>query len=301
MIQSAYLAKKDLLEPLLQELADPQAIIKDQLVLSTKPYKKLFFVQNAWPTVETIPISSIQDGIRKLKQLYPFWAFYSTGFHRRGELILDGLRKIKQEPVDYLSPLPKHKVGGFTLLDQDTILACKNPLSYYPHGEVLLKEDKHPPSRAYLKIIEALHLVQKYPTKEQKCLELGASPGSWTYILAQICGSVIACDRSELDPKLSVFKNITFIKGDAFKLTPDKVGPIDWLFSDIICYPEKLLSFIQEWIKSGFCKNFICTIKFQGPIDLEIVKKFEQIENSFILHLYHNKHELTFFLLNSSF
>lgn len=298
MFKSAYIAKDGLIDPLLKELNDPQALVKDHLILSLKPYKPLFFMQNGWQDPITLNIVSIQDGINKLKAMYPFWAFYSTGFTRRGELIQQGLRKIKKESVPFTAPLPKHKIGGFTLLDNNTLLASKTTTSFYPHGEVYLEETKIPPSRAYLKLMEALHLSQKFPQQNEKCLELGASPGSWTYVLASLGPKVIACDRAPLDPKVMSFKNIEFIQGDAFKLTPDKVGPIDWLFSDIICYPEKLLDFIKTWIQSGMCKNFVCTIKFQGEIDLDAAKEFELIDGSKVIHLFNNKHELTFIKLS---
>lgn len=294
MFQSAYIAKDGLLSFLLKELDDKQAVVKNLLVLSKKPYRPLFFMQCGWIDPVEIPFTSINDAIKKLKALSPFFAFYSTCCHRRGELILDGLRKIKDVKVPYTSPLPKYPYGGFTLLDENTLFAAKTTTSYYPHGIVPLEEDKTPPSRAYLKLLEALHLTQRFPQTGQKCLEIGASPGSWTYFLAKMGLHVIACDRSELEPIVMQAGSIEFIKGDAFKLTPDKIGPIDWLFSDIICYPEKLYEYVLLWIESKLCPNMICTIKFKGEIDLEIAKKFQSIPNSMVLHLYHNKHELTF-------
>ncbi len=300
MYRSAYIAKEGLIEPLLKELNEPKAKVFDHLVLSFNPFTPLFFMQNGWIDPVKISIQSIQDGIDQLKKLYPLWAFYPIEHLRRGELIAQGLRKIKKEPVPFTSPLPKHRPGGYTLLDQNTLFAAKTTTSFYPNGIVNLQETKAPPSRAYLKLMEALHLIQKFPQPNEKCLELGASPGSWTYVLADLGADVIACDRSPLDIKLNRFKNIKFIQGDAFKLTPDKIGPIDWLISDIICYPEKLLQFIQTWLHSGLCKNFICTIKFQGEIDLSIVKEFKKIEQSKVIHLFHNKHELTFIRVSSS-
>ena len=298
MYQSAYIAKEGLESYLLKELNDKEASVKNALILSKKPYRPLFFMQCGWIDPVVIPFVSINDAIRKLKALSPFFAFYPINFHRRGELIQEGLRKIKTQKISYDAPLPKYVYGGFTLLDEQTLFAAKTTTSYYPHGIVPLLEDKTPPSRAYLKLLEALHLTQRFPKAGEKCLEIGASPGSWTYFLAKMGLDVMACDRSELDPKVMQAGNIQFIKGDAFKLTPDKVGSIDWLFSDIICYPEKLLEYVQVWIDSKLCPNIICTIKFQGEIDLEIARKFQAIPKSQVMHLYHNKHELTFTYFN---
>jgi 23S rRNA (cytidine2498-2'-O)-methyltransferase len=298
-IQSAYLAKDGLLDLLLQELGDSEAVVLENLVLSTKPYKKLFFVQNAWMNPQLLTINSIKDGARQLRALAPYWAFYPTKLFRRGELILSELPKRKSAALKVLDPLPKLPLGSFTLLDETTILASTHCSSLFANGVIQFEETKFPPSRAYLKLYEILTLIQKSPQKNEVCLEIGAAPGSWTWFLAQHSKKVIACDRAPLDSKITqINPNIEFIQGDAFKLTPDTVGPIDWLFSDIICYPEKLLDYIKLWMNHKACKNFVCTLKFQGAIDFAIVKEFEKIDGSHVVHLYHNKHELTWFKLS---
>ena len=43
-------------------------------------------------------------------------------------------------------------------------------------------------------------------------------------------------------------------------------------------------------------KNFVCTIKFQGETDHEAAAAFAAIPGAQVLHLHHNKHELTFML-----
>ena len=48
-------------------------------------------------------------------------------------------------------------------------------------------EDKHSPSsRAYLKLWETFTRFQEYPKEGDKCLELGAAPGGWTWVLANL-------------------------------------------------------------------------------------------------------------------
>jgi 23S rRNA (cytidine2498-2'-O)-methyltransferase len=48
---------------------------------------------------------------------------------------------------------------------------------------------------------------------------------------------------------------------------------------------------------SGRVRNFVCTIKFQGETDHETARRFAQIPGSRVMHLHHNKHELTWFKL----
>ena len=69
--------------------------------------------------------------------------------------------------------------------------------------------------------------------------------------------------------------------------------PFDWIFSDVICYPERLLEWVTRWIASEKCSNFIVTLKFQGTEHYGVIPKFAALHGSHILHLSSNKHELT--------
>jgi 23S rRNA (cytidine2498-2'-O)-methyltransferase len=86
---------------------------------------------------------------------------------------------------------------------------------------------------------------------------------------------------------------VRWIRHDAFTLKPEDLGPLEWLFCDVICYPPRLYEWIQQWLDSGLCSNFICTIKMQGKPDFETTRRFAAIPGSEVVHLYHNKHELT--------
>ena len=71
------------------------------------------------------------------------------------------------------------------------------------------------------------------------------------------------------------------------------IGPIDWLFSDVVCYPARLLALVERWLAAGTCRRFVCTIKFQGETDHAIARRFAAIPGSQLAHLFHNRHELT--------
>ncbi len=77
----------------------------------------------------------------------------------------------------------------------------------------------------------------------------------------------------------------------AFAMAPERA---DWLFSDVIAYPDRLLGLVTRWIDAGAARNIICTIKFQGPTDHDAAAAFAAIPGGQVIHLYHNKHELTF-------
>ncbi|GHV84740.1 hypothetical protein AGMMS50230_03480 [Spirochaetia bacterium] len=146
---------------------------------------------------------------------------------------------------------------------------------------------------------EALSLAGTRPGPGTRCLDAGASPGGWTWALAKLGAEVSAVDRAPLDERISALPGVRFLKHDAFTLKPEDIGPLDWLFCDAAVYPKRLFEWIEKWLASGLCKNFICTIKMQGsPPDFETPRRFAAIPGSRVIHLYHNKHELCWMLLD---
>ena len=179
------------------------------------------------------------------------------------------------------------------------MIASAKTSSYLPAGSLHFVEDhENPPSRAYLKIQESLTMANllfnlPLPSQGQKCFEAGACPGGWTWVLVGLGANVHAVDRAELAPELMKNPLVKFQAHDAFTLLPQDIGKMDWVFSDVICYPERLLKWIRQWLDSGLVSNMICTIKMQGEIDWKLIEEFAAIENSVVLHLNYNKHELT--------
>ena len=60
----------------------------------------------------------------------------------------------------------------------------------------------------------------------------------------------------------------------------------------------RLLRLVQAWRTSGLVGRFVCTVKFQGATDHDAAAGFAAIPGARLLHLHHNKHELTFCLLS---
>ncbi len=298
-IQSAYLAAEGFTEPLLQEL-DGAVAVHDRLVLSSQPVKEAHWAQNIWENPVILEIDSINNAAKQLKSLQRNWCLYSHTLHRRAKLILDKLPPVKSQPLNFPSALPDSPLGSFTLLDENTLLASAKCSSPFPNGEAHFVEDKKgPPNRAYLKLYEALTLAGVTPHEGEFCIDIGGSPGGWAWVVQQLGAEVLSIDRSPLSPSIAELKGISFEKRDAFTLLPEEFEgrPVNWLFSDVVCYPEKLYEWILKWVESGICKNLICTIKFKGKPDRMIVDKFITIPDSRVLHLFHNKNELTWFKL----
>ena len=191
-------------------------------------------------------------------------------------------------------PLPTAPLGSWTLLDAETMLAAPRCSSAFPNGEIRFVEDRSgPPSRAYLKLWEVLTLVGRRPEPGERCLDLGSSPGGWSWAVQRMGARVISVDKAPLAPAVARLPGIEHRLDSAFALDPRTLGPIDWLFCDVVCYPARLLALIDRWLAAGTCRNFVCTIKFQGETDHAVARPFAAIPGSQLRHLFHNKHELT--------
>ena len=300
-IQSAYLAPEGLNEPLLKEIEGVIAV-QDRLILSNQPFINTYWAQNIWKNPKIIPIDSINDAAKKLKSNQRNWCLYSFTLHRRAKLIEEKLNPRKPKFLTFPASLSGDPLGSWCLLDENTILASADCTSPFPNGKPAFVEDKSgPPNRAYLKLYEALTLAEKTPKIREFCLDIGGSPGGWAWVIQKCGAEVLSIDRSALDEKISKLKGVSFKKRDAFSLLPKELKKegrsVDWFFSDVICYPEKLYDWLLVWINSGICKNFICTIKLKSDSKQDIIKKFSAIPNSKVVHLFHNKNELTYFNL----
>lgn len=242
---------------------------------------------------------SIGEAARELKSIQRNWAPYQFTQFRRASLIQEKLPYINLKIKKFPFTVPQNPIGIYTLIDQNTLIASGQTSSFLPAGNLVLEEDhENPPSRAYLKLQEALvrfcsHFEVDFPNENSRCFDAGACPGGWTWVLRQLGSKVFAVDRAELAPDLMRDTNVEFMKHDAFTLKPEDLGKFDWVFSDVICYPSRLYEWVNLWLESGLVKNMICTIKMQGEIDWDLVQKFAEIPNSVVVHLNYNKHELT--------
>ena len=294
IIRSAYLGSKEHMEPLKGEL-DEITGVHDQLVLSCAlPIKSLWSI-NTWHNPKILTIDSINDGAKQLKEIQRNWCLYSYQFHRRAKLIQEKLPYLSAKPLRFPCALPTSPIGSWALLTENQILASSKCSSFFKNGKILFEENKEaPPSRAYLKLYESLTRIEKFPQPGDFCIDAGGSPGGWTWVIQKLGARVLSIDRSPLDAKIASLPNVEHHKGDVFSIKPSDYDKVDWLFSDIICFPEKLFDWISLWFESKKCKNFICTIKFQGTPNYSFARKFLEFEGSQVVHLYNNKHELTF-------
>lgn len=258
-----------------------------------------YFAKDIMEEPFLLSFDSINDAVNHLKNIQRNWASYDYVCFRRSKLIQEKLPYINLKERKFPVKIPTTPIGLFSLIDEHNLIYSAKTSSFLPGGNLKFVEDhENPPSRAYLKIQESLTMATVFnqtelPNENSYCFEAGACPGGWTWVLVGLGAKVFAVDRAELDKKLMESPLVTFKAHDAFTLKPEEIGNVDWIFSDVICYPERLLEWIKMWISYNPNLNMICTIKMQGSINWELLQQFENIPNSKIIHLNYNKHELT--------
>jgi len=168
---------------------------------------------------------------------------------------------------------------------------------YIPHAE-----DKAAPSRAFAKVIEAELRLGHQIGRGQTCVDLGASPGSWSYVAIQRGAHVIAIDRSPLRDDLMRSPRLKFIQADAFKFKPET--PVDWLICDIIAAPQRSIDLLLEWLREKQMRRFIVTLKFKGADEYHLMDQLKQeapplCADFRLTRLCANKNEVTAFGLTA--
>jgi len=247
---------------------------------------------DVWDAPREIPVPSIKLAADALRAIQRNWGLLDVAHHRRAALIRDALPVLRPKPIAFPAAPPSSHLGAWTLLGADRMLASPTKSSPFVNGAPAFVEDREgPPSRAYLKLWEALLRIGRWPEPGEHCLDLGAVPGGWSWALAQLGASVTAVDKAEMDPGVAALPQVTVRRESAFGLDP---FPVDWLFSDVICYPARLLGLVRRWMEAGAAANIVVTIKFQGATDFGVVSEFAAIPGGAVFHGAHNKHELMF-------
>ena len=255
--------------------------------------------QNLWTQPWEIRFNSLSDAAAQLRSLGALWSPVFSGNFRKGALIQAKLPRLPERKKPFPIELPKGPMGAWTLVDESTVWASAVTSSPFPGGVPPLEENKtEPPSSAYLKLQEALTVLGRWPSVKDVCLDAGSSPGGWSWVLSRTGAHVHSVDRSPLDPRMDGVANLFFRTGNAFALQPTEFPEVTWLLSDVICYPSKLWDWLQPWLTQSKVKNFVVTVKMQGKdCDWPTLAKFAGVEGSRLLHLPHNKHELTWLLV----
>ncbi len=132
----------------------------------------------------------------------------------------------------------------------------------YPAGLADVADDDLAPASSFRKLHEALACMGVTPQPGDSAVDLGACPGGWTRVLRQYGARVVAVDRSPLAAHLLADPQVEFKAGDAFAWRPAQ--SVQWLVSDIVAFPERIVELIAAWCGQSLCSNLVVQMKFKG-------------------------------------
>jgi len=254
--------------------------LADRLYFAEGAPRPIAWAEDVWIDPVRIIFESLGGASMALLSLGKDWEPFPVAFFDRTALIQ------KQLPASARSKAP----GAWALVAKKEILAAAKTLRPNPH---FVEDKEGPPSRAYLKLWEAFHVLGTRPTKGETAIDLGSSPGGWTWVLQQTGAHVISVDKAPLAPHVAKLPRIDFRRESAFGLDPKAIGHLDWIVSDVICFPKKIALLVLRWLEVHPKANWVVTIKFKGETEMEPLAPLRKIPGSQLVHLHHNRHELT--------
>lgn len=178
----------------------------------------------------------------------------------------------------------------------------------WPGGIPRLKFPHAAPSRSTLKLDEALLVLLDKDERERwlkpgmRAVDLGASPGGWTWQLVNRSLHVTAVDNGPMDAALLASGLVEHLRADGFRYRPQK--PVDWLVCDMVEQPRRVAELIAQWFAEGACRQAIFNLK------LPMRKRYDEVELCLAIvrdavagrrvelrakQLYHDREEITVF------
>lgn len=171
----------------------------------------------------------------------------------------------------------------------------------FSQGQQRMAMDHEAPSRSFLKLEEAFCIFGHEPKKNDLVVDLGASPGGWSYSALKRGAHVIAVDRGSLQEPVRSHVNIRHLKVDALTYQPYEAKRIDWFLCDVIENPFMILNVLHKWISQRWCHYFVVNLKVGRMDPIPLLKDIHDPKGVIAplcpqliaRQLYHDREEIT--------
>ncbi|WP_120995367.1 23S rRNA (cytidine(2498)-2'-O)-methyltransferase RlmM [Stutzerimonas urumqiensis] len=144
-------------------------------------------------------------------------------------------------------------------------LAPADNSALWPMGIPRLKFPREAPSRSTLKLEEAWHHFLPRAEWDARlapgmtAVDLGASPGGWTWQLVNRHMKVSAVDNGPMNEQLMDSGLVDHVRADGFAFRPRR--PVDWMVCDIVEKPARNAALMEAWIGEGLCREAVVNLK----------------------------------------
>jgi len=144
--------------------------------------------------------------------------------------------------------------------------------SRWPMGIARLRMPSASPSRSTLKLAEAFMEIVGTRSFEPgtTAVDLGASPGGWTWQLVQRGFMVTAVDNGPMDAALLDSGQVRHRRDDGFHYRPPE--PVAWMVCDMVESPSRIAHLVSRWLVQGWCRESVFNLK------LPMKKRWEEVE-----------------------
>lgn len=176
-------------------------------------------------------------------------------------------------------------------------IAADRALSLWPGGRARMRLAGDLPSRAARKLAEAFAWLGMAPGSGESCVDLGAAPGGWSWLLLDRRARVLAIDPARMDPKLMKNPRLTHVQGSAFDFTPDE--PVDWLFCDMVWRPIEVAQMLGRWARRRDTRMLVANFKLPMKRKVDTVEQLRGVLSASgyagirTRQLYHDRDEIT--------
>ncbi len=174
---------------------------------------------------------------------------------------------------------------------------AREAFSLSPGGKTRMRRGADAPSRAAMKLDEALSNVSLPPGKGDLCVDLGAAPGGWTARLVARGARVIAVDPAKLTPELTRHAKVRHVQESAFDFEPEE--PVDWLFCDMAWRPLEVAQLLAKWARRGWALQLCANLKLPMTDKLPVLHRARHLLTAAgwrslrVRQLYHDRDEVT--------
>jgi 23S rRNA (cytidine2498-2'-O)-methyltransferase len=184
-------------------------------------------------------------------------------------------------------------------------LADVRRASPWPMGIPRLKFPRGAPSRSTLKLDEAFLVLLDDADRRQwlkpgmTAVDLGASPGGWTYQFVSRSIRVIAVDNGPMDDALMASGLVEHRREDGFRYRPRQ--RVDWVVCDMVEQPARVADLMASWLAEGHARAAVFNLKL--PMKkrwLETQRCLDRLADALgdawsirARQLYHDREEIT--------